>query len=497
MAFLMNDEKKNLALNENIRLDVSIEIPLIVDLDGTLVLSDTLHESVARFFFQNPFLNLFKMLVWLFYGKAKFKEQLSLQTNIRPELLPYNQPFLDWIKIQKETGRKLFLCTAAGKAIADKVSIHLNIFDEVFCSSAISNNSAKKKALFLKDKFGENNYIYAGNSFDDIRVWENAAKKIVVNPSSALKTKLKNANPQYIFFPSEKKILFSFLKPLRIHQWAKNLLIFFPLIAAHQLYNLDNILMLFGAFFSISLCASSTYIINDIIDLDSDRLHPRKKYRSFASGEIPLQFALLILLMLPASIFLSSMIGKNFMIILLLYILLTISYSLFLKIIPVIDCIVLAALYTIRIIAGALVIDNTPSFWLIAFSILFFFSLAFLKRYSELLSAKNLGETIIHGRGYFSSDSPLILSLGVSSALGSVIVMMLYLNSPEILQLYNYPEIVWFTIPILLFWISYIWLQANRGHMHDDPVIFAIKDHVSILSAIAFFICIILGARGF
>ena len=244
MAFLMNDEKKNLALNENIRLDVSIEIPLIVDLDGTLVLSDTLHESVARFFFQNPFLNLFKMLVWLFYGKAKFKEQLSLQTNIRPELLPYNQPFLDWIKIQKETGRKLFLCTAAGKAIADKVSIHLNIFDEVFCSSAISNNSAKKKALFLKDKFGENNYIYAGNSFDDIRVWENAAKKIVVNPSSALKTKLKNANPQYIFFPSEKKILFSFLKPLRIHQWAKNLLIFFPLIAAHQLYNLDNILML-------------------------------------------------------------------------------------------------------------------------------------------------------------------------------------------------------------------------------------------------------------
>ncbi len=493
----MNDGKKNLAMNENIKLDVSTEIPLIVDLDGTLVLSDTLHESVARFFIQNPFLNLFKMLVWLFYGKAKFKEKLSLQTNIRPELLPYNQRFLDWIKLQKQTGRKLFLCTAASKAIADKVSIHLNIFDDVFCSSTISNNSAQKKALFLKDKFGENNFIYAGNSFDDISVWEKAAKKIVVNPSSALKTKLKNANLQYIFFPSEKKTLFSFLKPLRIHQWAKNLLIFFPLIAAHQLYNLDNILMLLGAFLSISLCASSTYIINDIIDLDSDRLHPRKKYRSFASGDISLQFALLTLLLLPASIFLSSMIGKNFMIILLLYILLTISYSLFLKIIPIIDCIVLAALYTIRIIAGAIVINNTPSFWLIAFSILFFFSLAFLKRYSELLSVKDLGEKIIHGRGYLSSDYPLILSLGVSSAIGSVIVMMLYLNSQEIIQLYDYPQIVWFTIPTLLFWISYIWLQANRGHMHDDPVIFAIKDRVSILSAICFFVCIILGARGF
>ena len=222
----MNDKKKNLAMNKDIRLDASIEIPLIVDLDGTLVLSDTLHESAVRFFIQNPFLNLFKMFVWVFYGKAKFKENLSLQTNIRPELLPYNQPFLDWIKLQKETGRKLFLCTAASKAIADQVSIHLNIFDGVFCSSAISNNSAKKKALLLNDKFGENNYIYAGNSLDDIRVWEKAAKKIVVNPSLALKTKLKNANLQYILFPTEKKILFSFLKPLRIHQWAKNLLIF-------------------------------------------------------------------------------------------------------------------------------------------------------------------------------------------------------------------------------------------------------------------------------
>ena len=156
----------------------------------------------------------------------------------------------------------------------------------------------------------------------------------------------------------------------------------------------------------------------------------------------------------------------------------------------------LAALYTIRIIAGAVVINNIPSFWLVAFSILFFFSLAFLKRYSELLNASKIGEQMIHGRGYLSSDNPLVLSLGVSSGLGSVVVMMLYLNSPEILLLYSFQEILWLTIPILLFWISYIWLQAHRGNIDDDPVIFAIKDYVSIFSAISFFVCIFLGATG-
>jgi 4-hydroxybenzoate polyprenyltransferase len=204
-----------------------------------------------------------------------------------------------------------------------------------------------------------------------------------------------------------------------------------------------------------------------------------------------------MLSLLPLSIFLALIIGKNFALILLLYIGITLSYSLYLKSIVIVDCIVLAALYTIRIIAGAIVINNIPSFWLVAFSTLFFFSLAFLKRYSELLSSQNIGQNIVYGRGYFSSDSPLILSLGLSSGLGSVIVMMLYLNSPEILELYNYPEIVWCTIPILLFWVSHIWLQAHRGNVHDDPVIFAIKDRISIFSVIGFFVCIISGARGF
>ena len=308
---------------------------------------------------------------------------------------------------------------------------------------------------------------------------------------------MKKKIDSFIIFPSQKTVKINWLKPLRLHQWSKNILIFLPLIAAYQQYSFENLISLIGAFICMGLCASSTYVLNDIIDLESDRLHARKKFRSFASGEIPLNFSLFMLLLLPSSIYFSYAISVNFMAIILIYVSLTISYSIFIKALVIIDCIVLAALYTIRIIAGAVVINNIPSFWLVAFSILFFFSLAFLKRYSELLNASNIGEEMIHGRGYLSSDNPLVLSLGVASGLGSVVVMMLYLNSPEILLLYSFQEILWLTIPILLFWISYVWLQAHRGNIDDDPVIFAIKDYVSIFSAIGFFVCIFLGATGF
>ncbi len=482
---------------DTLHLNSKINVPLVVDLDGTLVLADTLHEIAVKFLIKNPFLNLPIMIGWLFKGKAHFKHNMSQQIEVNVASLPYNMPFLKWVSSQRENGRKIVLCSAANERIANKVAEYTQIFDEVISSTKSENLSGKNKALILEEKFSDTGYIYAGNSFDDIPVWDKAIETIIVNAPNKLEKIVKKTYDQNLFFSTNVKKISIWLKPLRLHQWTKNLLIFLPLIAAHQQYNFENISLLLASFICIGLCASSTYVFNDIIDIDSDRLHARKKNRSFASGQIPVKFSLLMMLLLPLSIIFASMIGENFMMIILLYTLLTLSYSLFLKIFAIIDCIVLAALYTIRIIAGAVVIDNVPSFWLIAFSTLFFFSLAFLKRYSELLSARDLGENIIHGRGYLSSDSPLILSLWISSALGSVIVMMLYLNSPEILQLYNSPQIVWFTIPILLFWTSYIWLQANRGNMHDDPVIFAIKDRVSILSAICFFVCIILGARGF
>ncbi len=479
------------------KLNSKIDVPLVIDLDGTLVLTDTLHESVIIFFKKNPFINIFLMMFWLFQGKAKFKDNIAKHTEMRVDLIPYNQFFLHWVKLQSSEGRKLILCTAASKKIADKIASHLKIFDDVISSSKIKNLSSKDKALILEDRFSKTGFIYAGNSSDDLFVWQKASESILVNASSRVKNSLKKIVNSYLEFPPSEIKMIHWMKMLRLHQWSKNILIFLPLVAAHQFYNFENIFLLLCAFISIGLCASSTYMLNDIIDLESDRLHPRKKLRPFASGEVPVIFSLIMLLLFPCSILIALLIEVNFALILVLYSLITLSYSFYLKSIVIIDCIVLAALYTIRIIAGAIVINNVLSFWLLAFSILFFLSLAFLKRYAEMLSTQNLRENIIHGRGYLSSDNPLILSLGISSGLGSVIVMMLYLNSPEILKLYNYTEIVWCTIPILLFWVSHIWLQAHRGKMHDDPVIFAIKDHVSILSSIAFFICIILGARGF
>ena len=481
----------------NIDLNSNINIPLVVDLDGTLTLTDTLHELAIKFFFKNPILNIFRMIFWLFEGKARFKYYLSEASEIKINLIPYNDSFINWLQSEKDAGRKLILCTGANQKIANAVAENLKIFDNTFASTKDLNLSGNNKSTFLEKEFGDSGFIYAGNSMDDMNVWKKASKSIVVNGSNRVKSLVKKKIDSFIIFPSQKTVKINWLKPLRLHQWSKNILIFLPLIAAYQQYSFENLISLIGAFICMGLCASSTYVLNDIIDLESDRLHARKKFRSFASGEIPLNFSLFMLLLLPSSIYFSYAISVNFMAIILIYVFLTISYSIFIKALVIIDCIVLAALYTIRIIAGAVVSNNIPSFWLVAFSILFFFSLAFLKRYSELLNASNIGEEMIHGRGYLSSDNPLVLSLGVASGLGSVVVMMLYLNSPEILLLYSFQEILWLTIPILLFWISYVWLQAHRGNIDDDPVIFAIKDYVSIFSAIGFFVCIFLGATGF
>ena len=481
---------------QKLKLQSNINIPLVVDLDGTLTLTDTLFESFILFIKKNPFLNIFLTFFWLFQGKAKLKDMISKHVEIRSNLLPYNLAFLEWLNLQHSTGRKLVLCSAANHKIANQVADHFQIFDEVHSSTSTHNLSGQNKTLLLESLYGEYGYIYAGNSFDDLNVWKKAGESVIVNASLKVTNALKKITTSYIEFPRQKLRIRHFIKLLRLHQWAKNILIFLPLLAAHKLYDFENITLLLVAFVAMGLCASSTYMLNDIFDLESDRLHPRKRFRPFASGDIPIEFALLIFFIYPASIFIASFVGKGFVYILLLYTLITLAYSFYLKSIVILDCIVLAALYTIRIIAGAVVIDNDISFWLLSFSVLLFFSLSFLKRYAEILSIKDSGKIDLHGRGYLSSDSPLILSLGTSSGLGSIVVMMLYLNSPEILELYNNTILLWCTIPVLLFWISHIWFQTHRGNMHDDPVIFAVTDKISIASSLIFFTFIFLSAQG-
>lgn len=477
-----------------LKLKSHIDIPLVVDLDGTLTLTDTLHELMVAFFKKNPFVNFFLMMLWLVKGKANLKYEISKKIQIRADLLPYNKKFLEWLYQQRSEGRKLVLCTAASKAVTDQVSQHLPIFEEVLSSSQSENLSGRKKVLALEARYGKAGFVYAGNSSDDLVVWERSCEAVLVNTTENVKNKLKKVISSWIEFPRQKLRLLDFVKLFRIHQWSKNVLIFLPVMAAHQLFEFDNWVSLLIAFIAFGLCASSTYILNDVFDIDSDRTHPTKRNRPFASCDLPIILSLIIFFLAPFSLFVASFVNSSFVLILLLYALITVGYSFYLKYLVIIDCIILAALYTIRIAAGALVIDHHLSFWLMSFSALFFFSLSFLKRYSEIMNYQDTKEDSINGRGYFRSDSPLILSLGVSSGLGSVIVMMLYLNSPEILELYSSPEFVWCSIPVLLFWISYIWFQTQRGNMNDDPVIFAITDRFSIGAAIVFFLCILLGA---
>jgi len=469
-------------------------LPLIVDLDGTLINSDMLHESALKFLSEKPF-SILKLPYWLSQGKAVLKSQLAARTNFDPSTLPYNHTLLDWLKEQQKSGRKLILCTASHISIATAIAQYLDVFDEVIASDPTNNLSGERKARLLEQRFGYAGFDYAGNSWADIAVWKRARSSIVVNASAKLTKKAQQNGQVEKVFPAAKTKLAVYAKLMRVHQWLKNSLLFIPIFAAHQVANQDIWFTLILAFFSFSLCASSVYILNDLLDLEHDRKHQRKCNRPFASGNVPTWIGIILApLILLSSLALASTVGSSFFHWLIVYFGLTCAYSWMLKRLVIIDCVSLAMLYTIRIISGAAAANITLSFWMLAFSIFLFLSLAFLKRYAELETHLVHGKQKIHGRGYYTTDAPLIQTLGISSGYSAVLVMALYLNSDAVIKLYRTPELIWGTIPILLFWISWMWIQAHHGKMHDDPLIFAIKDKSSQLAGIAFTSILVLGA---
>jgi 4-hydroxybenzoate polyprenyltransferase len=469
--------------------------PLIVDLDGTLINTDLLHESSVTLF-KKSIIQFLQSITVLLKGKAKFKNFIAEKVDIDISLLPFNKDFLDWLSTQKDN-RKLILCTGSNEKYAKKISKYLNLFDEVIASNKEHNMVGLKKAEILVDKFGKGNFQYAGNSHKDIPVWIVSDGAIVVNGSNALINKIKNKVNIVNIFNGPPINIKQWLKALRAHQWLKNLLLFAPMIAAHMVTDLNSWIQVFIGFISFSFCASSIYLINDIIDLENDRAHPRKRKRPFASGSIPFVYGLFLLpVLICSSFFIGSILGNNFIFWLTIYLVLTLLYSFVLKPYILIDVITLAMLYTIRIIAGAATLNLLLSPWILAFSILLFVSLAFVKRYAEL-EIQIFNEDIkIKGRGYMTSDASLIQSIGTASSFASILVFILYLNSPEIKVLYEFPEFVWLCIPVLIFWQSWMWLNAHRGQMHDDPIMFAVKDITSILSGLIFISILLIGALG-
>jgi 4-hydroxybenzoate polyprenyltransferase len=444
-------------------------------------------------------LSLLLFPLWLNKGKAYLKAKISSLAVLNAASLPYNEEVIAWLKQKKTAGHLLVLCSATDRRIAEAVASYLGLFDQVIASEGLINIAGVNKRDALDQAFGAGNYAYAGNSSTDIAVWQVAREAIVVNANNKVLKQAKTVSKVSMVIKPTQRTLSVWLRVLRVHQWLKNLLLFLPILAAHLISHFPSLVILLLAFVSFSACASAIYITNDLLDLESDRQHQRKRHRPFASGALPILYGALLAPCLGAlSLILAWGIGTTFFSWVFTYLVLTTLYSFSLKRYVLIDCLTLAGLYTLRIIAGAAAVGVVLSFWLLAFSTFIFLSLAFLKRYAELQAQAGFGKSVVHGRGYKVSDAPLIQNLGITSGYTSVLVLALYLNSETVASLYTQPEIIWLAVPLMLFWISWVWLKAHHGQMHDDPIIFALKDRASLivglLLAAVFISATVLGA---
>jgi 4-hydroxybenzoate polyprenyltransferase len=451
---------------------------LIVDLDGTILRSDMLLETFWSAFAEDWRAPI-RAGATLLKGKAALKRYLAEASEVDVSSLPYDDDVLAYVRSWRADGGKSVLVTATDQELAQRIASHLGVFDEVHGSDGQTNLKAEKKAIFLKENYPD--FVYIGDATSDIPVWSAATKAITVNASANLQRAADQAAPEAEHLRTATFGLRPYVEALRPHQWLKNCLIFLPILVSHQITQV-SIFQALLAFIAFSLIASSVYVVNDLLDLRADRAHPRKRNRPFASGTVPLahgpwMFGGPLLL----GIIVAQALGTEFLLVMFGYYALTLAYSLTLKRRAIIDICALAGLYTLRVIAGGAATGISLSIWLLAFSIFLFFSLASVKRQAELvLNSEKTGQKV-EGRGYRTEDREIISMMAMSSGYISVLVLALYLNSDAVQQLYAQPFYLWGTCCVLLYWVSRNVLLAHRGHMHDDPVIFAIKDRPSLM----------------
>jgi 4-hydroxybenzoate polyprenyltransferase/phosphoserine phosphatase len=477
-------------------LDVSTLPVLCVDLDGTLVKSDTLHDSALAVARHRPSA-LLNLPGWLLQGKAALKRHLANTVKLDVTHLPYNRELLQYLEQQHATGRPIYLATAADADTAHRVADYLGLFTGVLASDGQLNLAGKNKLAAFRSQFGDN-FSYIGNATPDLTLLQNCKEPMVANPTPGLRAALRKANitPTRAF--NERASLFkAWLKAIRLHQWAKNVLIFVPLLLAHA-WAPGLVAGAAVAFFSFGFCASATYIVNDLLDLEADRQHPRKRHRPFASGDLSalsgvavvvlfLAISLVLAISLPHVIAALSpqllyLIKPHYFLLWLgIYLVTTLAYSLRLKRSVLVDVIVLSGLYTIRIIAGSAASGIALSTWLGGFSIFFFLSLALVKRFAELESLGARGGVSAGGRGYYITDIEQLRSFGSASGYASVVVLTLYISTLDAAQLYQHTKRLWLLVPVLLLWIMRLWLLASRGQLNEDPVVYAITDRRSLL----------------
>ena len=460
--------------------DVTLR-PLCVDLDGTLVKSDTLVDSLLALMRTHP-AAAFKLPFHLLRGKAAFKAFVTESISLDVAHLPYNLKVLEFLRVQHSQGRDLYLATGADLTLARRVADHLGIFRDVLGSDGTTNLTGDRKLAGLSSRLGRDDFDYIGNATPDLPLLAQAKEPMLANPSLALRIRLRSRGIRPVReFHERGNAAISMLRAMRPHQWAKNLLVFLPLLLSHSV-GIDRLRTAWIAFCCFSFTASATYIVNDLLDIESDRCHPHKRLRPFAAGNLsPFtgigMFVVLLLLALGCALLLPL----TFLGWLLLYLGMTLAYSTYLKRIPLVDVLVLSGLYTLRLLAGSTATGSHISHWLGGFSVFLFFSLAIAKRFAELENLNASGSVPRNGRGYLLADIDQLRSFGTSSAFAAVVIFSIYISGSDVTKLYRNPALLWLIMPLMMLWLSRVWLLASRGELHEDPVVFAITDRTSLL----------------
>ena len=453
-----------------------------MDLDGTLVATDTLWELIVAFLKAHP-LRILTLIQWVFAGKARFKQRLAEAVTLDVESLPYRPECIAWLTEEKQNGRKILLATGADARLATAIAQHLNLFDGVISSDGLLNATGNRKSDLIAAALGGQTYEYAGNAMIDVEVWRNCLTAIVVAPDHGVMAALKRENiavTRHLQAPAATWR--TWLRALRVHQWVKNVLIFIPLLTSHRIFDLYAVAHAALGFVIFSMVASSTYIVNDLLDLPADRRHATKCKRPLAAGLISIPSGIMAAcLLLGAAAGLSFLLPWHAALLVFGYSASTLLYSTVLKQELMVDVVALALFYTARLLYGGLVTGIEISIWTLAFCAFSFFALAAAKRINDLAKTKLQASESLRHRAYQAQDLNALVALAAATSNIAVLVLILYLNSQQGERLYRHPQFLWLMCVPLLYWFSRILMLANRGKLADDPIHFATKDRITYI----------------
>lgn len=466
-------------------------LPLAVDLDGTLLRTDLFIEGMARLVFGKPW-KIPALIGWLTRGRAYAKKRIFAIFDVDPTTLPYDERVLTWLREERAKGRAIVLASACDRVAVDKVAKHVGLFDRVFASDGETNLKSEKKAQSLAEAFPDG-FVYAGNESADLAVWRAAKRAVVVNAPAGVSDRAKQDFSIEREFAPEGSVVVAFAEAIRPQQWSKNLLVFLPMLVGQGWMHEGSWLLAFIAFWALSFTASAVYLVNDAGDIEADRVHVRKRFRPFASGRLPLPIGLagaVVLLAIGLSLAsVAGVLGLTFV-----YFALTMTYAFWIKRVVLLDVFLLASLYTIRIVLGGAASGYLASDWLLAFSCFFFLSLALVKRVVETRALAQRGGGSVEGRGYKSADASILTTMGVSSGFIACLVLALYLQDETSVAHYREPFLLWGLPASGILWICRVWLMVARDQMHDDPLVFAARDHYSWLLAAGAMLCFVAAA---